>query len=151
MEERRPYWNMEMETRQNTPEMKEIQWEKLKKKVQQLYDTAPFWKTRFDKAGARPEAIKTWDDYSKRIPILTKEGFREFAAECDFDMEKILEGWMGEASKRLLCIASRPAQRENRSPIPWTKRIWPSGPSSRPGRSGGVGSTPGTGSCMPLA
>jgi len=61
MGDRRPYWNMEMETKQNTPEMKELQWEKLKKKVQALYDTAPFWKARFDKAGVKPGSIKTWD------------------------------------------------------------------------------------------
>jgi len=26
MEEQRPYWNMEMESKLNTPEMKEFQW-----------------------------------------------------------------------------------------------------------------------------
>ena len=57
MGERRPYWNMEMETKQNTPEMREIQWGKLKKKIQDLYDTAPFWKQRFHKAGVKPEQI----------------------------------------------------------------------------------------------
>jgi len=121
MGERRPYWNMEMETKQNTPEMKEIQWEKLKKKVQQLYDTAPFWKARFDEAGVKPEQIKSWDDYAKRIPVLTKEGFREFAVSCEFDMEKILEGWMGEASKRLVCIASTSGTTGEPTPYPLDK------------------------------
>ena len=92
MGDRRPYWNMEMETKQNTPEMKEIQWERLKKKVQALYDTAPFWKAQFDKAGVKPGAIKTWDDYAKRIPILTKGRLSRLAVSCEFDMEKILEG-----------------------------------------------------------
>ena len=42
MAERRPYLDMEMETKLNTPEMRELQWSKLKKHLEHLYTTTPF-------------------------------------------------------------------------------------------------------------
>ncbi len=121
MEDRRPYWNMEMETKLNTPGMKEVQWERLRKKFGDLYETAPFWKSRFDRAGATPDSIKTWEDYAKRVPILTKDQFREFAAGCEFDMVKILDGWMGEAAKGLVCVASTSGTTGEPTPYPLDK------------------------------
>ncbi|MEW6442790.1 MAG: AMP-binding protein [bacterium] len=121
MEPRRPYWNMEVETRLNTPEMRELQWSKLKKKLAGLYEAAPFWRSRLDKAGVRPDDIRTWEDFAKRVPILTKEGFREYAAGLGFDMERILQGWMGEAADRLVCIASTSGTTGEPTPYPLDK------------------------------
>jgi len=120
MEARRPYWNMEIEPKLNTPEMREIQWVKLQKKLADLYARAPFWKERFDKAGAPPEAIRSWEDFSKRIPVLTKEDFREYAVSCGLDMEKILAGWMGDYAKKLCCIAATSGTTGEPTPYPLT-------------------------------
>ena len=120
MDKERPYWNMEMETKLNTPEMKEIQWPKLKKKIEHLYNVAPFWKARFDKAGAKPENIKTWDDFYKRIPVFTKEEYRQYAEQCDGNMEKILEGLMGKDVERLVCLAATSGTTGEPSPYPFT-------------------------------
>jgi len=120
MEARRPYWNMEIEPKLNTPEMREIQWVKLQKKLADLYARAPFWKERFDKAGAPPEAIRSWEDFSRRIPVLTKEDFREYAVSCGLDMEKILAGWMGDYAKNLCCIAATSGTTGEPTPYPLT-------------------------------
>ncbi|MEW6440280.1 MAG: AMP-binding protein [bacterium] len=119
MTERRPYWNMEAERMLNSPAMRELQWDRLKKKMAALYEGAPFWRARMEKAGVRPEDIRTWDDFSRRIPVLTKEQFREYASSCDGDMNRILEGWMGqEEASRLLCIAATSGTTGDPTPYP---------------------------------
>lgn len=120
MEARRPYWNMEIEPKLHTPDMREIQWVKLQKKLGDLYGRAPFWKDRFDRAGARPESIRTWEDFSRRIPVLTKEDFREYAISGGLDMEKILAGWMGDYAKNLCCIAATSGTTGEPTPYPLT-------------------------------
>ena len=82
---RRPYWNMDVETKLNTPEMKEIQWEKIKKRIADFYSRTTFWRSYWDKASARPGGIRTWDDFEKQIPVLTKDDYRLFAVECGGD------------------------------------------------------------------
>jgi phenylacetate-CoA ligase len=121
MEERRPYWNMEMETKLNTPEMKEIQWKKLKKQINYLYHVAPLWKSRLDKAGVTPEKIKTWEDFQKRVPVFTKEQYRDYAEECDGDMDRILEGLLGENSKKLVLIAATSGTTGEPTPYAFTE------------------------------
>ena len=54
MDDDRPYWNMEVETKLNTPEMREIQLAKLKKMLARLNDNAPFYNKQFDRAGSEP-------------------------------------------------------------------------------------------------
>ena len=127
MEARRPYWNMEIETKLNTPEMKELQWPRLKKKLTDLYERAPFWKARFEKAKIKPEDIRTWEDFTKGLPILTKEGFREYAVECGLNMDRILAGWMGDYAKQLRCIAATSGTTGEPTPYPLTQEdldVW---------------------------
>ena len=49
MDEDRPYWNMEIEPKFNTPEMKKIQDQKLRKRIKLLRERAPYF-TRLFKA-----------------------------------------------------------------------------------------------------
>ncbi len=106
MAERRRYWNMEVEQILNTPEMRDLQWSRMKNKMEALYEGASFWRSRMEKAGVTPEQVRTWDDFTDRIPVLTKEEFREYVDECESDMTRIIEGWMGEEANRLVCIAA---------------------------------------------
>ncbi len=75
MEEER-YWNMEMEAKLNTPEIKEIQFGKLKRQLRYLYDNSPYFKRRWDEAGIRIDEIKNLRDFTKQIPIFDKEEHR---------------------------------------------------------------------------
>ncbi len=47
----RPYWDMQIEPFFNTPEMKFLQFEKLKIMFKRMYSNAPFYRVRFDAAG----------------------------------------------------------------------------------------------------
>jgi phenylacetate-CoA ligase len=110
---------MEMETKQNTPEMKDIQWSKLKKKIDYLYTRSPYWKTWLDDAGAKPESIKTWDDYYKRIPIFRKQDYRVLAERCNGDLSRILNELLGEDAGRLVLLAATSGTTGEPSPYPF--------------------------------
>jgi phenylacetate-CoA ligase len=123
----RPYWNMEMETRQNTPEIRDIQWFKVKKKIERLYERTPFWKDWLDAARARPDAIKTWDDYYKRIPIFRKEDYRELAETCEGDLNRILHRLLGDDANRLSLLSATSGTTGDPSPYPFTpedRAVW---------------------------
>ncbi|MGN0704792.1 MAG: phenylacetate--CoA ligase family protein, partial [Lentihominibacter sp.] len=64
-------WNKEMECADRET-MRALQLEKLQKTVKNAYDNVAHYKNAMDKAGIRPEDIRTLDDITK-IPFITKE------------------------------------------------------------------------------
>lgn len=118
-QDQRPYWNMEMETKLNTPAMKDIQWVKLKKKIDYLYNKTPYWRMRLDNAGVKPDDIKTWDDYYKRIPIFRKEDYHVLAELCNGDLTKILHELMGDDADRLVFLSATSGTTGEPSPYPF--------------------------------
>lgn len=122
-----PYWDMEFEPKLNSPEMKEIQWGKLKKKIEYLYNNTSFWKERMDKAGTKPGDIKTWDDFHKGIPVFKKEDYRDYEEKCNGDSDVILKGLMGEDVKKMICLAATSGTTGVPTPYPMTAedfRVW---------------------------
>ena len=101
----RPYWNMEVESMLNTPEMKQIQNDMLVKNIQAAYDKIPLNKKRMDDAGVKPSDIKSLDDLAK-IPIYGQPELRQIIAEVGFDMNKILEMIMGDAKDDIYVMAA---------------------------------------------
>ncbi|MBW1798039.1 MAG: AMP-binding protein [Deltaproteobacteria bacterium] len=95
MLEDRMYWNMDIEPFLNTPEMKDLQLEKLKVMIKRLYTNAPFFKKRFDEAGINIDnvdrKIKSLEDFSKAIPVYDKAGFREHADACGGDLIRLMQ------------------------------------------------------------
>jgi len=73
-----------------------------------------------DKAGVKPQDLKTWDDFHKGIPIFKKEGYVEYAEECDNDMDRILEGLLGDDAKKLVCMAATSGTTGEPTPYPFT-------------------------------
>ena len=69
-----PYFNPEMETLTRS-EIQALQLERLQKTVAHCMNS-PFYRKRFQKAGIRPEDIKTLDDI-RRIPMTTKQDLRD--------------------------------------------------------------------------
>jgi phenylacetate-CoA ligase len=69
------YWNPKAET-MPVKELKELQLGKIKYIVNYAYATSPFYRRRFDEAKVKPEDIKTFDDFRKRIPIFRKDDVR---------------------------------------------------------------------------
>jgi phenylacetate-CoA ligase len=92
----RPYWNMEIEPKLNTPEMKELQWEKLKKALQWQYDNTPFNRNRFDRAGVKPAAIQSFEDFAEAIPMAGQAEIREVISEVGLDLNKLMLHLFGD-------------------------------------------------------
>ncbi len=104
MEEEREYWNMEIEPILNTPQMRELQWGKMPRVLKWQYDNSPFNRARFDKAGVKPEEIKSFDDYAEAIPPAGQPEVREVIAEVGLDMEKVLLHLFGEERMKNLYL-----------------------------------------------
>lgn len=65
------FWNPKMELMPRA-DLQQLQLHKLKVTVDWAYERSPFWRTKLDAAGARPEHVLTLDDL-RRLPFLTKE------------------------------------------------------------------------------
>jgi phenylacetate-CoA ligase len=95
-EAERKYWNMEIEPKLNTSEMREIQLERLKEALAWQYENTPLNRRRFEKAGVRPEDIDSFEEYAAAIPVSGQEQIREVIGEIGLDMEKLMLHLFGE-------------------------------------------------------
>ena len=95
-EEERKYWNMEIEPKLGTPEIRELQWEKLKAALKWQYENTPLHRNTMDKAGVKPEDINSFADFAEAIPITGQEQIREVIDEVGLDMDKLLLHIFGE-------------------------------------------------------
>jgi phenylacetate-CoA ligase len=68
-------YNMEFETLPREA-LEAIQLRRLKQTVERVYATVPFYRKQFDKAGVKPEHIKSLDDL-RRLPFTTKQDLRD--------------------------------------------------------------------------
>jgi phenylacetate-CoA ligase len=92
----RKYWNMEIEPKLNTPEMREIQLEKLKQALSWQYENTPLNRKRFEKAGVKPEDINSFEEFAAAIPVSGQEQIREVIGEIGFDMGNLMLHLFGE-------------------------------------------------------
>ena len=71
------------EKAENMPreEMERIRFEKLKKQLKVSYRRSIFYKRKFDEIRAKPEDIRTWEDFRKLPIFMTKEDERASEAE----------------------------------------------------------------------
>ena len=54
-------------------ELERHQWKKLKETLERSYQSSNFYRRLFDKAGARPEQIRSWEEFREKVPILEKK------------------------------------------------------------------------------
>lgn len=92
----RQYWNMDVEPRLNSPEMKNIQLEKLKMALAWQYKNTPFNRKRLEKAGVTPDDIQSFDDFAAAIPVAGQTEIREIITEVGFDMDKLMIELFGQ-------------------------------------------------------
>ncbi len=90
------YFNEEIEPMLNTPEMKKIQEGKLQSTLKYFYEKVPFDRERMDKAGIKPEDIKSFEDLSRALPYCGQADFREIFDRVDNDMFKAFNLLFGE-------------------------------------------------------
>jgi phenylacetate-CoA ligase len=74
MEQR--FWNEKAETLP-TDKLREIQWQRLKKQMQYVYQHSSYFRTRFDDAGIHPESVKGIDEFRDLPIFMDKQSDRE--------------------------------------------------------------------------
>ncbi len=97
MDLERKYWNMEVEPRFNTPEMRELQLERLKKALVWQYENTPLHRERMDEAGVKPGDVKDFGDFASKIPVVGQAEIREVIGKVGLDMEKLMLHLFGES------------------------------------------------------
>jgi phenylacetate-CoA ligase len=66
------FWNRDTETLPRA-QQREHQWQLLLRQLCYAYDRSPYYRQRFDDAGANPHQFRSLTDYYDRIPFLKKE------------------------------------------------------------------------------
>jgi phenylacetate-CoA ligase len=70
------FFNRELET-MDRKQLNALQLERVKEVVNRAYNKSKFYHEHFNKAGVKPEDIKTLDDFRKRVPFMTKKDLVE--------------------------------------------------------------------------
>ncbi len=58
-------------------ELERFQWKKVKDALERSYHNSKFYKRLLDKAGARPEQIRSWKEFREKVPIIGKQDLLE--------------------------------------------------------------------------
>ena len=104
-EKEQKYWDMDIEPYLNTPKMQEIQLKRLQPLLQFHYKHIPFDRKRMEKAGIKPEDIRTFDDLSSAIPHAGQEEYRQVFEEMKLDMDAVfMELYGKERLKNLYMV-----------------------------------------------
>ncbi len=118
MLDNRPYWNMEIETFFNTPQMKKLQLYKLKVMLHRLYENAPFHKKRFDEVNLNIDKIKSLEDFFRTVPVYDKQEYRKHADACGGDLIKLMDNEMPISVDDLVLINSTTGTSGEPTPYP---------------------------------
>lgn len=103
------YFNMQVEPKLNTHEMREVQLKKLKPTLEFFYNHVPFERRRMDSAGIKPDDIDDFDDFARAMPLAGQADYRNVFDEVENDMQKaydILFGPKRMQSMHLLTTTS---------------------------------------------
>jgi phenylacetate-CoA ligase len=66
------YWDREKETMPRAARERKILAD-LQRQLQYVYDRVPFYRKLYDAAGFHPDQVQSLDDFSRRVPIVTKK------------------------------------------------------------------------------
>jgi phenylacetate-CoA ligase len=120
------YFNPDVEPFLNTPQMREVQWEKLKHAVRYAFDKVPFDRERMDAAGVKPDDIHSLEDYGRAFAPIRQADFRTVFERFDNDMEKSLLHLFGrERMEDLHFISTTSGTTGVPTPYPFFHRTLP--------------------------
>jgi phenylacetate-CoA ligase len=118
----RPYWNMEIEPLLNTPEMENIQLEKLKRMLARLKANAPFYADMIQRSKLDPDNLSGFDEFKEKMALFDKQALRQLVADCGGDFIKTLDQIMPISVDELDWIATTTGTTGVPTPYPMTNR-----------------------------
>ena len=120
MNQNRPYWNMDIEPLFNTPQIRQLQLEKLKKMLGRLKAKAPFYASMLADSKCDPETLKSMDEFKDKIALFNKESLRALVMECGGDILKALDQIMPISVDEIDYIATTTGTTGIPTPYPMT-------------------------------
>ena len=87
----RPYWNMPIEPLFNTPQMAEIQLQKLRRMLAKLKAHAPFYAAIIEKSGLEPDKLESIQQFRETVPLFNKQSLIELVGQCGGDLLKAID------------------------------------------------------------
>jgi phenylacetate-CoA ligase len=116
------YWNPEFEEILGTERMREIQLERLRDRVAQLFEHAPYFRKRMEKNGVGgPEEIRSLDDWAQALPPFTKLDYRALLEECDHDVYRLLDETLPVSLTELVTMAATSGTTGEPQPYAFTR------------------------------
>ena len=94
MDNSRPYWNMEMESMLQTPEMAKLQLERLKTMLGRLKANAPFYADLMAQSNLDPEKLSSFAEFQEKIPLFNKQSLLELVNRYEGDFLRVLDDIM---------------------------------------------------------
>ena len=123
MSQDRPYWNMEIEPKLNTPEMRELQEIKLKRRIKLLRQRAPYYTKLFKQSGVHEDKIKSFQEFRRAVPVFTKSDWRELVQAHDGNlMEAMNQIIPVNAYEDLYLISTTNGSSAEPEPYPFTRK-----------------------------
>ena len=118
----RPYWNMDVEPWLGTERVAALQLERLRRRVGELFEHAPYFRKRMDECGVRaPADIRTLADWARAMPPFRKTDFRALLTECDGDIYRLLDATLPVPMSELVCMAATSGTTGEPQPYPLTR------------------------------
>ncbi len=118
----RPYWNMDIEPFLNTPAMKDLQLEKLKIMLKRYLTHSSFHRKRMNDVGLTLDnvdaKVKSLEDFSKIVPMYTKETFRLHSQAQGGNMVRLMEDEMPVGVEDLILVNSTTGTTGEPTPYP---------------------------------
>jgi phenylacetate-CoA ligase len=113
---------MEIEPKLNTPEMREIQENKLKRRIKLLREKAPYYTELFKVHGVHEEKIKSFEEFRRTIPIFTKNDWRKLLQDHEGNFLEALDQIVPfNAYEDLYLLATTSGTTGEPSPYPFTR------------------------------
>jgi phenylacetate-CoA ligase len=120
MDNSRPYWNMEMESMLQTPEMAKLQLERLKTMLGRLKANAPFYADIMAKNNLDPEKLSGFAEFQEKIPLFNKLSLLELVNHYEGDFLRVLDDIMPVTVDQLDYMATTTGTTGVPTPYPMT-------------------------------
>lgn len=118
----RPYWNMEIEPWLGSERLHALQLERLRDRVGQLIEHAPYFRARLQQGGVRaPRDIARLEDWSKALPPFTKADYRALIEQCANDIYRLLDETLPVPPSDIVCMAATSGTTGDPQPYPFTR------------------------------
>jgi len=102
--------------------MRALQLERLRSRIGQLLEHAPYFRRRMEQRGVRrPEDIRTLEDWPAALPPFTKADYRSLIEACENDIYRLLDETLPVPLGEIVCMAATSGTTGDPQPYPFTR------------------------------